>query len=86
MSEVRFRMSSVVDTAQGTHTAVPLYPLVPTSLALLRFTGCDVVLLIDYIGSFTFPSEWAEELRAAGAEATPRIEQWHHQGPHETQL
>jgi len=30
--------------------------------------GCDVVLLIDYIGSFTLRHEWMEELNRAGAD------------------
>mmetsp|Transcript_62335 Transcript_62335/g.136200 ORF Transcript_62335/g.136200 Transcript_62335/m.136200 type:complete len:503 (+) Transcript_62335:633-2141(+) len=32
--------------------------------------GCDVVLLVDYIGSFSFPSDWVAELEEAGAEVT----------------
>lgn len=30
--------------------------------------GCDVVLLVDYIGSFGLPMEWVAELQRAGAE------------------
>lgn len=30
--------------------------------------GCDVVLVVDYIGSFSLRADWVEELRAAGAE------------------
>lgn len=30
--------------------------------------GCDVVLLVDYVGSFGMPTQWVNELRNAGAE------------------
>ena len=42
--------------------------VVKDALVAAAERGCDVVLVIDFIGSSSFPSEWMAELRSAGVD------------------